>query len=150
MPTRPIQLLAVEDDPSLSFVLEEALKHADQAEIAAVMASNLEEALDHIGERDFEVILLDLSLPDSDGPATYSAVRDAAGDVPIVVLTGQDDPELAHRVQELGAEDFLLKGEIGSKALIEHIRRFAGRRGTEEVPENAEDTAGGRPGTAAE
>lgn len=136
MPNRPIQVLAIEDDPSLSFVLEEALEHADRTEIDVVMVSTLEEALAQLGERDFEVILLDLSLPDSEGPQTYSAVRAAAEGTPVVVLTGQDDPELAHRIRELGADDFLLKGEIGSKTLIERIRLYAGRKDSGVDPEN--------------
>lgn len=129
MAEQPIQLLAVEDDPSLSFVLEEALEHADQAEINAVMVSNLKEALGHLEESSFEVILLDLSLPDSDGLQTYSAVRGAAGDTPVIVLTGHEDPELAQRIRELGAQDFLLKGRIGSKTLIEKIRLHARQEG---------------------
>jgi len=123
---KPIKLLAVEDDPSLSFVLEEALAHAEAAEIDAVMVSNLEDAqaqLNGQGPDDrFEVILLDLSLPDSDGLDTFSAIHEKAPETPVVVLTGTDDPELEQKVREMGAEDFLLKGRIGSKALIRKVR----------------------------
>lgn len=123
---KPIKLLAVEDDPSLSFVLEEALAHAEAAEIEAVMVSDLANAeaqLNGQGPDDrFELILLDLTLPDSDGLDTFSAVHEKAADTPVVVLTGTEDPELEQKVREMGAEDFLLKGQIGSKALIRKVR----------------------------
>lgn len=123
----PIKLLAVEDDPSLSFVLEEALAHTREAEIDATMASSLAQALRQLESGSFQLVLLDLSLPDSDGIETLSRVRERQPEVPIVVLTGNDDPELARRIVELGVDDYLLKGEVGSHRLIEAIRTAVGR-----------------------
>ncbi len=121
-----IRVLAVEDDPSLAFVLEEALQHAAAAEIDAVMVSTLQETRERLqDENGFELVLLDLSLPDSDGIDTFSSVRRMAPRMPVVVLTGSDDPELEQRIRELGAADFLLKGAIGSKTLIAKIRQVA-------------------------
>lgn len=120
--TSPIKLLAVEDDPSLSFVLEEALAHTREAEIDATMASSLAEALRQLGRTEFQLVLLDLSLPDSDGIETLSRVREQQPEVPIIVLTGNDDPEVARRIVELGVDDYLLKGEVGSHRLIDAIR----------------------------
>jgi len=119
----PIRLLAVEDDPSLSFVLEEALGHTREAEIDATMASSLAEAFEQVDAKRFELVLLDLSLPDSDGLETLTRMRRKLGrEVPIVVLTGNDDPELARRVAEEGVDHYLLKGMVGSKGLIDTIR----------------------------
>jgi two-component system, cell cycle response regulator len=127
---KPIKLLAVEDDPSLSFVLEEALAHTREAEIDATMASSLAEALRQLARHEFQLVLLDLSLPDSDGIETLSRVREQQPEVPIVVLTGNDDPELARRIVELGVNDYLLKGEVGSGRLIEAIRAAVERAPT--------------------
>jgi DNA-binding NarL/FixJ family response regulator len=124
---KPIKLLAVEDDPSLSFVLEEALAHTREAEIDATMASSLAEALRKLERGAFQLVLLDLSLPDSDGIETLSRVRELEPDLPIVVLTGNDDPEIARRIVELGVDDYLLKGEVGSHRLIDAIRTAVGR-----------------------
>ena len=121
----PIQLLAVEDDPSLAFVLEEALQHAAEVQVDAVMASSLRQAGARLAERRFEIVLLDLSLPDSKGLETFTAVRRLAPGIPVVVLTGTDDPELERRIRELGAADFLLKGAIGSKTLVAKVRQLA-------------------------
>ena len=129
-----IKLLAVEDDPSLSFVLEEALEHTREAEIDATMASSLAEALRELKRGGFELVLLDLSLPDSDGIQTLSRVREKQPDVPIIVLTGNDDPELARRIVELGVDDYLLKGEVGSHRLIEAIRAAVGRTPASRTP----------------
>jgi len=122
-PARPIRLLAVEDDPSLAFVLEEALGHTREAEIDATMASSLAEAFEQVDAQRFELVLLDLSLPDSDGLETLTRMRRKLGrDVPIVVLTGNDDPELARRIAEEGVDHYLLKGMVGSKGLVDAIR----------------------------
>lgn len=124
---QPIRLLAVEDDPSLSFVLEEALGHAREAEIDATMASTLAQALELMGRNDFELVLLDLRLPDSDGLETLARVRREQPALPVVVLTGNDDPHMHRRIVELGVEGYLLKGEVGSTALIHTIRTVVGR-----------------------
>lgn len=123
----PIRLLAVEDDPSLSFVLEEALAHNRETAIDATMASTLDDALRRLERGTFQLVLLDLSLPDSDGIETLSRVRERQPEVPIIVLTGNDDPELADRVVELGVDDYLLKGEVGSRRLIDAIRTAVDR-----------------------
>lgn len=119
----PIRLLAVEDDPSLSFVLEEALGHTREAEIDATMASSLAEAFEKVDKSSFQLVLLDLSLPDSDGLETLTRMRKRLGrKIPIVVLTGNDDPELARRIAEQGVDHYLLKGMVGSKGLVDTIR----------------------------
>ncbi len=125
---QPIQLLCVEDDPSLSFVLEEALSHTREAHIDAAMASSLDDALARLDEGGIELVLLDLSLPDSDGLETLERVRRRAPETPVIVLTGNDDPDLERRVLDLGVADYLLKGEVGSKTLVDSIRHALGQR----------------------
>jgi len=136
-PAAPIRLLAVEDDPSLSFVLEEALGHTREAEIDATMASSLAEAFELVDAKRFELVLLDLSLPDSDGLETLTRMRRKLGrKVPIVVLTGNDDPELARRIAEEGVDHYLLKGEVGSKVLVSTIRAASQRGGGVAAPDD--------------
>ena len=101
------------------------MQHSETARVDAVMASSLQQAREQLAERRFEIVLLDLSLPDSKGLETFTAVRRLAAGTPVVVLTGTDDPELERRIRELGAADFLLKGAIGSKTLVAKIRQVA-------------------------
>lgn len=124
---RPYKVLAVEDDPSLAFVLKETLEYTDKAKIDATMASSLGEALKELRKGDFEMVLLDLTLPDSDGIDTLKKMLDKADGLPVVVVTGHDDPGLAREVVEAGGKACLLKGRVGSKILIDTIREYCPR-----------------------
>jgi len=68
------------------------------------------------------VVLLDLSLPDSQGLATFTEVRVCRPDLPVVVLTGLDDEELATEAVKAGAQDYLVKGTIDADSLTRAIR----------------------------
>lgn len=125
--TQPYRVLAVEDDPSLSFVLKETLEYTDKAQIDATMAASLGEALKKLEKHDFEMILLDLTLPDSDGVETLTRMLEKADGLPVVVVTGHDDPNLVDSVLEAGARACLLKGRVGSQILIDTIRQHCPR-----------------------
>lgn len=120
---RPYRVLAVEDDPSLAFVLKETLEYTDKAQIDATMAGSLGEALKTLAKGDFEMVLLDLTLPDSDGVDTLKRMLEEAAGLPVVVVTGHDDPDLVEKVLEAGAKACLLKGRVGSQILIDTIRQ---------------------------
>jgi len=72
----------------------------------------LEEACRKVGNESYDIILMDLNLPDGQGIASLRRVLSASPDVPIVVLTGLDDRSLAIRAIQEGAQDYLVKGEI--------------------------------------
>lgn len=119
----PYRVLAVEDDPSLSFVLKETLEYTDKAQIDATMAGSLGEAVKKLKAGDFEMVLLDLTLPDSDGVDTLNRMLTEADGLPVVVVTGHDDPDLVDEVLAAGARACLLKGRVGSQILIDTIRQ---------------------------
>ncbi|MGA8286140.1 MAG: response regulator [Candidatus Sulfotelmatobacter sp.] len=75
------------------------------------------------------VVLLDLNLPDSRGAETFRRVMDHAPNVPVVVLSGQDDEALAMKAVHQGVQDYLLKGDISSKHLERAIRYAVERQG---------------------
>lgn len=82
-------------------------------------------------ERDgtpYDVVLLDLSLPDGRGLATVTAVRDAAPTVPIVVLTGLDDEALAVQALAAGAQDYLVKGAVTGTGVRRAVRHAMERQ----------------------
>ena len=75
------------------------------------------------------VVLLDLNLPDSHGAETFRRVRDHSPNVPIVVLSGQDDQVLAEKAVHQGVQDYLVKGDLSSKQLERAIRYAVERQG---------------------
>ena len=128
MPTRNKQLrvLLVEDDRGDAVLVEIALAasrppcRVTRAEsLAAAKAAGADAAGDDGG---FDVILLDLSLPDSFGFPTVAAMRQAYPTCPIVVLTGLDDPGVEDRTVESGAQDYLVKGSFDGDSLPRAIR----------------------------
>ena len=81
----------------------------------------VEEALHSLSQDDFDVILLDLSLPDSQGINSLDVLHQQAPQLPIVILTGTDDPTVAVQSLRQGAQDYLIKGEFEGKSLIRSI-----------------------------
>jgi diguanylate cyclase (GGDEF)-like protein/PAS domain S-box-containing protein len=88
-----------------------------------------------------DVILLDLLLPDSDPESldSFHRVRAAAGGVPIIVMTGLRDQRLAARAVRLGAQDFLVKGEVGGESLMRSILYAIERQSADEALRESEE-----------
>ncbi len=122
MREKQINVLLVEDSPTDALLLREALAGATLVQFRMAHVDRLEEALKRMQEQQFDVILLDLGLPDSQGLDTFSKVHDHAPGVPIVVLTGLDDETLALKAVQEGAQDFLTKGKFDSYWLVRNIR----------------------------
>ncbi len=124
----PTPLLLVEDNLADAYLLIEMLEQTDKQQWQIVQAKRLNIALEYLNNSNFSVVLLDLSLPDSKGLNTVSQIQIAAQDLPIVVLTGTDDQELALKAVALGAQDYLVKGEITQEMLVRSLR-YAIERG---------------------
>lgn len=116
-PATQVMLLLVEDNPGDADLVRELLERADPHHYQVTHVARLEDALAPLRSGRVDVILLDLSLPDRQGVESVRAVRENAGEVPIVVLTGSEDETLALACIDAGAEDFLRKSEIGAVAL---------------------------------
>jgi len=112
MKTTALKALLVEDNPGDARLFMEMLREAGAMFATPVHASTLEDAVRHMRGSVFDVIILDLSLPDSHGIETLRRVREAAGTSPIVVLTGNDDQDLGIKAVHDGAQDYLAKGEV--------------------------------------
>jgi DNA-binding response OmpR family regulator len=125
----PLVVLHVEDTPSHADLVEIALREADRGRGAyrLLRATRLADALERLGAGDVDVVLLDLSLPDSQGLATYSAVHARAPDLPVVVASALDDEELALAAVRDGAQDYIVKGP-GMADLVVRALRYAVER----------------------
>src|SRR4029077_18664374 len=95
-------------------------------------ADRLSIGLERLAEAPFDAVLLDLSLPDSQGLDTLVRLHAAAKDVPIVVLTGIEDEALGVRLIQAGAQDYLVKGYVTGPLLVRSLRYAAERKRAEE------------------
>jgi two-component system sensor histidine kinase UhpB len=117
-----IHLLLVEDNSGDVRLIQERLQEVDVTAFTVIVEKTLQAGLQMLREQVFDILLLDLSLPDSFGLDTLQTVRSAAPDVAIVVLTGLDDKTLGIQAMQLGAQDYLVKDDTDSKVLTRTIR----------------------------
>jgi DNA-binding response OmpR family regulator len=117
----PIRILLVEDDPGDARLLHEMLADVGTIRSELVWSTQLGEALQRLSAESFDVILLDLSLADSQGWGTFDKMHGHTTHVPIVVLTGLDDEAVAVRAMGEGAQDFLVKGHVDGQLLARAI-----------------------------
>src|SRR3984885_16162935 len=117
-----LKVLLVEDNPVSAQLAKAMLGHIDASAFDVQTAGSLMDALDLLGNGGFDVILLDLSLPDSDGIGTLTTIRVHAPHVPVLVLTGSDNDALANSALQHGAQDYIVKGHFDSSSLIRALR----------------------------
>jgi signal transduction histidine kinase len=118
MPEKTVySMLLIEDDPGDAALILRNLRDSRLGSFATTSASCLADARTTLERRCFDAVLTDLGLPDSVGMDTVRAVLAVAGDRPVVVLTGQDDETAALQALELGAQDYLIKGEYRQDSL---------------------------------
>ena len=132
-------VLLVEDNPADADLIGEYLDEPAGDRYEIVHAGRLSDAVERLRAGAVEVILLDLRLPDSTGLATVRAVRNAAGEVPIVVLSGISDERLALDCIDAGAQDYLLKEELRARSLRRAIGYAITRRREAKVRERLSD-----------
>lgn len=116
------KILLVEDDASDASLVRQSLRSAVNSSFDIAWVKCLAEAQNYLQEYTPDVVLLDLTLPDSSGLDTVCAGRLAAGDLPLIVLTGHNDPEFALQTLDAGAQDYLVKGAFEADQLIRTIR----------------------------
>ncbi|MEO8613442.1 MAG: response regulator, partial [Chloroflexota bacterium] len=122
MPKENFSILLIEDSPSDADLFQEMLLEVPATEFKVVIAARLSEGLKHLENISVNLILLDLSLPDSHGLETFRRIQAAAVETPVIVLTGLDDETLALQAVSLGAQDYLIKDNVGSNLLARAIR----------------------------
>ena len=112
-----IRALLVEDDSCHARLVERVLDDADLAAFTLEHTESLEAAHNMMADNEFDVVLLDLGLPDARGMQALHDVRQRSPDVPVVVLTANSDPNIGVQAVAQGAQDFLYKGDLLSRAL---------------------------------
>ncbi len=112
-----LRVLVVEDSPADAELIRGLLALAKTLRCFTEHVTTLEEALKRLKKPGIDAVLLDLNLPDSAGIETAQKILASAPDVPTIVLSGLDEREIALRAVHQGAQDFLIKSDVGSHML---------------------------------
>lgn len=117
-----IRVLLIEDNPADERLIRELVRDAKRECCDIESVATMAAALAAMRSTRFDVIALDLSLPDSAGLDSVRAMSTASPSTPIVVITGRDDDELALAAVKQGAQDYLIKGRIDGDSFLRSVR----------------------------
>jgi diguanylate cyclase (GGDEF)-like protein len=129
-PARKPRVLLVEDDHGYQALVREMLREAG-ADVVLTTVDRIAAALDPVMRGLADLVLLDLSLPDASGLEGLRRLRAAAPEIPVVVLSGLADDEVALHAVQTGAQDYLMKGNVDAAALGRGVRYALERQRTE-------------------
>ncbi len=128
-----LNILLVEDNPGDVELIKEMMEQPHIRNSTIIEARNLEQAISKLQEDTFDIILLDLGLPDSAGLMTLTDILQYAKKIPVVVLTGLDDESLAVDAIRKGAEDYLPKNKMDAEVLLRVLRYAIERKRVREA-----------------
>lgn len=117
-----IKVLSVEDNPELATLMQKVLPQDKTNTFELEVVDCLSRGLERLSEGRFDILLLDLNLPDSQGLDTFIRVHTQVTQIPIIVLTGLENETLAMEALRMGAQDYLVKGQFDIVLLTRFIR----------------------------
>lgn len=123
-----ISILLIEDNPGDVALIQNMLGNIRGMPVQMQCAHKLADGLELLQGNTFDLILLDLALPDSQGVETVSKTRSHAPDLPIIVLTGHNDEAVGANAVWAGAQDYLVKGQVSAPLLVRAIRYAISRQ----------------------
>ncbi|MGB2723469.1 MAG: PAS domain S-box protein, partial [Nitrospira sp.] len=132
MSTGPAHILLVEDNAGDARLLRELLTETGAGRLTLTHVDRLDAAIRCLTQAAFDIILLDLSLPDSQGAETLVRMHAAAQGIPIVLVTGREDEELGLQLIQAGAQDYLVKGQTTAPLLARALKYAVERKRLEE------------------
>ncbi|KTD54723.1 EAL domain-containing protein [Legionella quateirensis] len=116
-----IQVLVVEDNPAFIRLIEELLKEFKPSQFELIPSDSIASATSILKEQNVDVILLDLGLPDCSGIDTYRKINNFAFNIPIIILSGLQDENVALATIAEGAQDYFIKGTFDGNLLARAI-----------------------------
>jgi len=135
-----LQILLIEDNPGDADLIVELLPRDGPVVFEINNVDRLSKALECVSKGRFDLVLLDLGLPDSDGLETLRAIRTHFARLAIVVLTGNNDEQLGLASIQEGAQDYLIKGQIDQTLLVRSINYAIARKQDENALKELNDT----------
>jgi signal transduction histidine kinase len=141
MKTLPDQLnvLVIEDNPTDLFLIEEMLGSSSLQLKNVYSCDRSSEACTILRQHDIDLVFLDLSLPDSFGIESFLNIKEATQKIPVIILTGMSDSEVALQTLKQGAQDYLVKGEFNIGLLTKSVEYSIERKKAEERILTAEE-----------
>jgi diguanylate cyclase (GGDEF)-like protein/PAS domain S-box-containing protein len=139
MRQQAIRILLVEDNSADADLVRDMLASVPSAAYEVTWANNLAKALALLPKGGVDVMLLDLTLPDSQGLETFERAYAEAARVPVILLTGLEDEELATKAMRRGAQDYLSKRDIRADGLVRAIRYALERQRAAEALRESEE-----------
>jgi diguanylate cyclase (GGDEF)-like protein len=129
----PISVLLVEDNPGDTRLIFEILSEAKGTHFVVECTDRLSTAREYLSVNTCDLVLLDLTLPDSRGLDTFFKIHTHVPEMPVVVLSGLDDETVATKAVQEGAQDYLVKGQVDTNLLVRSIRYAIERKRAEET-----------------
>ena len=133
MYNKDIKVLLIEDNPGDIRLIQEMLLEIENVKVDLIVSDRLSNGLELLAKTDFDIILLDLGLPDSKGLDTFNQVYGHYSEIPIIILTIINDDGMGIKALQEGAQDYLIKGQINSQLLIRAIRYAIERKHAQEA-----------------
>lgn len=137
---RRLQILVVEDNTGDYLLIEQMLLEIRDFQKEILHVATLGEALQALKSQKIDVVLLDLSLPDSYGIDSFSRISQAVPHTPILILSGLNDMRFANEAVKNGAQDYLMKGEFEEKLLSKSITYSIERKNSIEMMRESQET----------
>jgi two-component system, cell cycle response regulator len=122
MSDQPIRILLVEDNEADARFVQIILGSSPDFQFEMQHVDRLSRAIEILSQREFDVVLLDLSLPDEQGIDTFLSLYKTYDNIPVVIMSGQADEVLAVEAVNIGAQDYLVKGTVEANLLTRSIR----------------------------
>jgi CheY-like chemotaxis protein len=120
---KTVNILLIEDDQDDAVLFEETLSEVeDDLKPKLSSVESLEDGIEHLTSNDTHLVFLDLSLPGTTGLDTFITLHNQFPNIPIVILTGFIHDSLADEARKMGAQDYLVKGDITGESLSGVIR----------------------------
>lgn len=133
----PIRVLLVEDNPGDVRIIKEML--GDSINFKVSVGVTLEDGVNYLLKNNFDIVLLDLNLPDSHGKDTLKIVNQKTPGIPIIILTGFSDEKFAISTLEMGAQDYIVKGQTDKNLLARSMRYAIERKKIENNLKKTQD-----------
>ncbi|MDJ0746525.1 MAG: diguanylate cyclase [Xenococcaceae cyanobacterium MO_167.B27] len=116
-----VRILLIEDSLTDALLLKKYFENLETNKFDLIQAKLISEGLKYLQQKEFDVVLLDLSLPDSSGLDSIRQIQNLVAEIPIIVLTGMEREELALQALREGAQDYIFKGQLFGSLLLRSI-----------------------------